>query len=263
MKPFCVDAGEGPPLVLLHGWTMDSRIFEDQINRLSPSFRCLVPDLPGHGRSALIEPTLDSAAMALQQVLDRVPDQKATLVGWSMGAMVAWRYIELFGQSRLAALATVDMSPKLANGPRWRYGLKRSTRRAGLQPQPLAWSDRAEAIARGMFCTGGDATPRLKEAAKKMVMSQDQRAMRVMWASMMKADERSVIGKITLPWLICYGTHSRVYPSALRTWLLGRAPQARALGFDQSGHSPHLEEPLVFAQAITRFAEESALQSPD
>ena len=44
-----LDEGQGPALVLLHGWGMSSGIFIDIIDALAKDFRLLIPDLRGHG----------------------------------------------------------------------------------------------------------------------------------------------------------------------------------------------------------------------
>ena len=43
--------GDGPDLVLLHGWGMHGGVWDELVPRLAARFRVHVPDLPGHGRS--------------------------------------------------------------------------------------------------------------------------------------------------------------------------------------------------------------------
>ena len=117
------------------------------------------------------------------------------------------------------------------------------------------WEKRASAIARGMFSGAASDNDKSVDAALELVLSQNPGMMQAMWASMMKTDERATIPQLRIPWLICYGMHSQIYPRQVRKWMLERAPQARALGFSASGHSPHLEEPATFAQALVRFAD--------
>lgn len=235
---------------------MDGSVFAGQMDRLAPQFRCIAPDMPGHGQSRHLPPNIPRSAEALNKIIQDLKLDDVILVGWSMGALVAWRYLARYGQDKVAGLVTVDMSPKIANGPEWSYGLLRETRRDAADPSHKEdWNKRANAIVSGMFSDASSEDGKPIEQARSLILSQNSGMMRAMWASMMKSDERPLISNLRLPWLICYGMHSQIYPRDLRKWMLERAPQARALGFSESGHSPHLEEPATFAQALVRFAD--------
>jgi pimeloyl-[acyl-carrier protein] methyl ester esterase len=235
---------------------MDGSVFSGQMERLSPQFRCIAPDLPAHGQSRNLPPNIPRSAEALNKLILDLKLEDVILVGWSMGALIAWRYLSRFGQDKVSGLVTVDMSPKISNGPEWSYGLLRETRREAADPTyKTDWEKRASAIARGMFSGAASDNDKSVDAALELVLSQNPGMMQAMWASMMKTDERATIPQLRIPWLICYGMHSQIYPRQVRKWMLQRAPQARALGFSASGHSPHLEEPATFAQALVRFAD--------
>ena len=78
--------GEGPDLVLLHGWAMHSGIWADWSQRLSRYLRIHLVDLPGHGDSPYLgQLSLDEWAAAVREV---VPE-KAWWLGWSLGGLVA------------------------------------------------------------------------------------------------------------------------------------------------------------------------------
>ena len=63
--------GQGPALVLLHGWAMHSGIFAPLVDRLAPHFTLHCVDLPGHGRSAGagLPLTLENAAAQVSAVV--------------------------------------------------------------------------------------------------------------------------------------------------------------------------------------------------
>src|SRR3546814_4571782 len=80
--PCIEETGEGPPLVLLHGWAMHGGVFALLVERLRERYRLYVVDLPGHGRSR------DSAVpLALEACVEaiaaRVP--RAPWCGWALG----------------------------------------------------------------------------------------------------------------------------------------------------------------------------------
>ena len=80
--------GSGPPVVLIHGFSLDRRMWTDQVDALESEFQVIRYDLRGHGRSAPpAEPY--SAYDDLAAVLDALGLTRATLVGLSAGAQVA------------------------------------------------------------------------------------------------------------------------------------------------------------------------------
>jgi pimeloyl-[acyl-carrier protein] methyl ester esterase len=107
--------GEGPDLVLLHGWAMHSGIWSDWAQQLSRWFRVYLVDLPGHGDSPCCQRGggLDDWAGA---VLEVVPDG-AWWLGWSLGGLVALAAARHPGSMRgLALLAT---SPRFVTAADW------------------------------------------------------------------------------------------------------------------------------------------------
>lgn len=258
MEGFVHSVGRGPPLVFLHGWTMDGGLFDGQLARLSDRFQCLAPDLPGHASARHMHADLDTAADHVQAIIDGGGLDGVVLIGWSMGAAAAWRMIARHGTGRLAGLVTVDMSPKLVNEDDWSLGLKGQTPAAvaaNIARFRADWSGSAGAIAAGMFATRrGPQDFGFRQATAK-IAANDPDAMNAMWASLTAMDERATIPQIDVPYIIAHGARSRVYPAAAADWLVGHAPNARKLTFASSGHSPHLEEPDAFAEMVAGFAE--------
>src|SRR4029077_12009917 len=78
--------GQGPDVVLLHGWAMHAGIFAPLTQRLSQRFRVHLVDLPGHGYSRNDLDALDPVRCAVALAV-RLP--RAVWVGWSLGGLVA------------------------------------------------------------------------------------------------------------------------------------------------------------------------------
>ena len=116
--------GRGAPLVLLHGWAVNRRVFEDLAARLSPRFEVHSVDLPGHGDSAGIGCDPDPGAIAAR-VFDAVPDG-AVWVGWSLGGMIALAGA-LAAPERIRALVMVASSPRFSRTDGWRHAMEAET----------------------------------------------------------------------------------------------------------------------------------------
>lgn len=96
------------PIILIHGFGEDSRIWKHQIAYLENDFRLFVPDLPGTGQSAIGtgELSMESMAEALKQMLDEEKIDQCIMLGHSMGGYVTLAFAELYPE-RLAAFGLI------------------------------------------------------------------------------------------------------------------------------------------------------------
>ena len=111
--------GNGPPLVLLHGWAMHGGIFAPLVDALRDTRTLHIVDLPGHGhnRDCGVPLTLSNCADA---VLDAVPE--APWCGWSLGGLIALHAASRFPQ-RIPALAMLCATPKFVVADDWPQGM--------------------------------------------------------------------------------------------------------------------------------------------
>jgi non-heme chloroperoxidase len=112
------DHGSGPPIVLLHGWPVDSRSWEPQLHPLlAAGYRVITYDRRGFGRSS--RPTegydFDTLAADLDTLLTDLDLHDATLVGFSLGTGELARYVGLHGTERLKSLVFIEsLAPSFA-----------------------------------------------------------------------------------------------------------------------------------------------------
>ena len=108
--------GDGPSLVLLHGWAFNSDIFQSLIDKYKANYRITVIDLPGHGRSRDIDGNIESWCNELTKI---IPEQ-SILLGWSLGGLLS-TYIA--SQIEISKLILVAATPCLINNENWNYGI--------------------------------------------------------------------------------------------------------------------------------------------
>ena len=102
---FHKDWGSGRPVVFLHGWALNSDMWQYQMIHLAnQGFRCIAYDRRGHGRSS--DPgrgyDYDTLAGDLASVMERLDLRDAVLVGHSMGAGEVVRYLTRYGTKRVS-----------------------------------------------------------------------------------------------------------------------------------------------------------------
>ena len=104
------DMGDGPTLLFIHGWTMNTDFWERQVADLArQGHRCVAYDQRGCGRSspAMRGYDLDGLADDLAAVIDALGLDRVTLVAHSMGAVEVARYLSRHGAARIAGTILV------------------------------------------------------------------------------------------------------------------------------------------------------------
>lgn len=111
--------GAGPPVLLLHGYPQNHRIWRRCLPMLAEHHTCIMPDLRGYGDSSKPDPGPDAAAYAkramaadMAAVLDRLGIGACAVVGHDRGARVAHR-LALDHPERVTRLAVIDILPTI------------------------------------------------------------------------------------------------------------------------------------------------------
>lgn len=119
------DTGKGMPLMLVHGFPADGTLWHHVITALGTTYRLLVPDLPGSGRSPAINPlSIEQMAEALHDILDQQQVEQCVLVGHSMGGYAALAFAEKY-PDRLKGLGLFHSSAQ-ADSEEKKKGRERS-----------------------------------------------------------------------------------------------------------------------------------------
>lgn len=97
--------GEGTPVVLLHGFAEDSNIWNEQVLFLQKHCRLIIPDIPGSGRSGMLEKnniTIEDYAACINALLDNECIDRCILIGHSMGGYITLAFAEMYAEKLLA-----------------------------------------------------------------------------------------------------------------------------------------------------------------
>ena len=118
------DAGEGQPVVFVHGVWMSGRFFEHQLAYFGERYRAVALDLRGHGRSEHVHEGHTVAQYARD--LRAVPrDARARRSGGRRlvdGRLVIWDYVRQFGTEGLRGVVIVDQTTSDYKWPDWPHG---------------------------------------------------------------------------------------------------------------------------------------------
>lgn len=262
-------SGEGPPLVLLHGWTSTHRDWNPFIDAFAQHFRVYRWDARGHGSHPLKSagaPTAERMARDLQNLLDHYQLDQAVAVGHSMGALTLWQYLRDFGERRLSRLVFIDQSPRLLTGEGWQggiYGDFGPERSAAFMAELR--QDFAEAVLR-LVAFGHN--PRARDlyrenakgiqTARERLRALDPQPLIDCWASLTAADYRDVLAGIGIPALLVYGGASNFYSAGTAQYVRDSIPNAVLHTYPGVDHAPHLWERERFVRDVLDFVAEGS-----
>jgi len=118
--------GQGPELVLVHGWAMNSGIWGGVVDALAADYRVNLVDLPGHGVNAHVALSHDLDAVA-ELILSGLPP--AVWIGWSLGGLVA---LAAASQQpyQVKKMVLVGATPSFSRQADWEWGVDTSVQQA-------------------------------------------------------------------------------------------------------------------------------------
>lgn len=257
-------------MVLVHGWGVSGAAFDAQIEALSAHYRLIIPDLPSHGASPAFPAngSFPLLADSLAALIDRLGLERPLLVGWSLGAMVCWDLALRFSNAGegglpripVRGLVSVDAMPRVLAGDDWRYGLGEtwmSEFNISLEAMRADWPAFCASFVPGIFAEVNEG--RLAETIERMrdvaERNDAEGAIRI-WQQILAQDYREKLGELRLPAMVIHGARSRLWEEGAAGWMAEHLPHWQFQVFEHSGHSPQIEEPGRFNQAILEFAAE-------
>jgi pimeloyl-ACP methyl ester esterase len=254
-------AGQGPPVVLLHGWSSSSRAFASVFEHLARRHRVLAPDLRGHGRSAAPAAGYAMAdhAADVTALLEREDVNGGALVGWSMGAQVALEALPS-SRRRIAALVLVSGTPRFTICGDWPHGLREARVRALARQLAQRPERTLRAFFEGMFVSGEVDAACALEIQRSAVASAPPPSLAAARAGLdafIVADQRARVDEVAVPALLVHGERDPVCLPGAARWMADRIPGARLALLPGLGHAPQLSRPELVSDLILGFLAEA------
>jgi 3-oxoadipate enol-lactonase len=244
----CSVTGEGPPLLFVHGFPLSGAMWQAAVARLGPAWRCIVPDLRGHGQSdATPAVTISDLADDLAAVLDQAGEPRpVVLCGLSLGGIIAFEFFRRF-RPRLAALVLCN------------------TRAQAEPPEGVA---RRAALAETALATGTAAA--IAPLQDALFSPHTAAATRAEWAALMartpplgvaataralagRPDSTPTLARIDCPTLVVAGSDDALTPPTLLRDLQAQIRGAAYAEIPRAGHLPPVEQPDAFVAALRAF----------
>jgi len=253
-------AGDGVPLLFLHGWGMSGMAWRFQ-SPLASRYRLIVPDLPGYGDSPLHSPdlwTTTSLAGLLATILDGLVDEPPVIVGWSLGSLVAIRFLLQYPEKSRGVVLVGGTARFLATDgydaglpPREIRGLALRLRRN--------YGDTLGGFFSRMFCEGELDRDQYQKIVREIILPGRQPSLDVALRGLdllATEDLRGELPRIDHPCLILHGLGDTITPPSSARYLADHLPHATLQYLPGIGHAPFLSRPEEFNALVSSFIDE-------
>ncbi len=246
------------PIVMLHGWGMNLRVFDPLRERLATRATRAI-DLPGHGRSPWSEEAGDFDAQCRTVALQLPP--RCLLLGWSLGAKLALS-LAAREPARIAGLILLSATPKFVQSEDWPQGMAPDAMRAFRRVLEQDWRQTLDDFI-WLQVRGSQQADAVASHLQAILSQHGEPRREALLAGMRlleTIDLRAQVRDVHQPALLIAGRNDRVTPPAAAQWLADTLPRATSRLLARAGHAPQLSHTAEVAAAIEDFLAAHAAQ---
>jgi pimeloyl-ACP methyl ester carboxylesterase len=232
--------GSGPPLLLSHGYSSTSAMWQGQIEALSRHHKLVLWDMRGHGRSDYPdEPAAYSEALTVADIaalLDEVGANSAIVGGLSLGGYMSLAFYRAH-PDRVRALLIIDTGP----------GFKKDDARD-------AWNNRAHETG-ARFEREGLSVLKAASRERSSVSHRDALGLARAARGMLTQRDARVIESlpaIRVPSLVVVGADDTPFLAA-SDYMAAKIPGAKKVVIPAAGHAVNIDQPQAFIDAVLPF----------
>lgn len=245
-------AGQGQPLVLIHGYPLSSGLFRDQLSGLSDRFQVIAPDLRGFGQSTTPndQGSIELYADDVLALMDQLGIGQAIIGGHSMGGIIT---LQMYRQAPERFLGMVLIDTVAAAAPvqeqfLWR-GYARQAEVNGVATFPPLLLDEL------LSGTTRQNNPRLVNHMSGIIKEASQDAAIAGGNALAtRPDYTSMLSQITVPTFILFGVEDTVTPIPFAGVFKQSIPNSTLLLIQDASHAANIEKSQQANQALEQWA---------
>ena len=244
-----------PPVLLMHSLATHGAMWSAQIPFWARSFRLLVPDLPGHGSTPADRSLhrFDDYATSMLRLLDSMGIEKTTLVGLSLGGMIAMA-LALRRPDRVSSIVLAHTFARVAAPtiPVWQQ------RRQEVESQGME-SQVAPTLERWFTPEFRASAPLTVEWIAAMIRATQPAGFDAVAESIQHLDYLEQLAAIQHPTLVVAGSEDQGATPQIAQEMCSRLPKGRLLILPDAGHLGCVDQPVAFTERVGEFLKETSL----
>ncbi|WAW14241.1 alpha/beta fold hydrolase [Peptostreptococcus equinus] len=248
------------PIIFLHAWGSSHHDFDYCFKNMQ-GYRKIIYDHRGFGLSDKPNENMSLRHLAedLKELIEFLKLDNLTIVGYSMGGSVLYKYIEIYGTYRLNSIVLCDITPKITNDNEWKLGIMNGKFTKDDLLDSLAWQfdDMKEAYLNMYY----DIDPSLKyksEKALKRLIDMDLEgnsyySITSMWFSICYEDFRPILKKIDIPTVLFFASPGSMMTPDTVEYLEEKIENTRTYIFENSTHSFVVNKGRTFSKKLEEY----------
>lgn len=246
------DTGNGPAVVLLHGYPFDRSMWREQIDFLSAhGNRVVAPDLHGFGetKSASEITTMEDMASDVAALMDRLEIDRAVICGLSMGGYVAFEFDHLL-PARVRALVLAGTRAPADNEQEKQARLQQVEQMLSAGMDGIAETTLPKLLAPRTLAE----KPKVVGRVREMILRADPQGAAAAQRGM--AERRNYsddLAGIDVPTLVIVGRDDPIRPVADAEFMHERIRNSRLEIIEDAAHMTNMEQAAVFNRALINF----------
>ena len=254
--------GDGPPVLMLHGFGGFLETWAYNIPSLSRHYRLYAIDLPGHGLSdkPQVDYTTSFATDYAESLVQAFGMEKPSLIGHSMGGAIAISVAlglpgmvdKLILVDSAGLSAQVPLAYRLSSRPLAGEILTRMVTRANLKRSLQSLFCNPEALTEEMLDMAF--TNAQRPGVKKALLSILRHSVNLA-GPRPEAVLTARLPELKMPVLFIHGAQDSLFPLKYVREAFSLPPNSRVEIINHCGHCPHIEKPVEFNEAVTAFLE--------
>jgi len=245
------------PVILIHGTSSSLHTWEAWAKELKKQHRIITMDLPGFGLTGPNQTNDYSNATYTQFILDLMNAmhvERAVLGGNSLGGEIAWE-VAVAAPARVDKLILIDAAGYAFTPQSIPLGFKiaRMPAMSWLMAHCLPHSMMEESV-KNVYGDPEKVTPALVERYEAMTLRAGNRhALSIRMKQLNAGSDAELIKRLQIPTLILWGGKDKLIPPENATWFQRDIAGSKLIMFDDLGHVPQEENPVVTLAAVNIF----------
>ena len=247
-----VGADSHDPILFLHGFPLAGEMWRATAERIhTDGWRCIIPDLRGHGRSdATAEVSIQAFADDLAGLLENIGESRpVVLCGLSMGGVIAFEFYRRHNE-RVRALILCDCraTPETETGKAERLDVAHRVLEHG-----------SPVIANEMITTliAPSQNKPLREYWRDLMSSTNPIGVAAALRALAeRPDSTATLAKIDVPTLLVFGARDVITPPDVGRQMQAAIPNARLELIPNAGHLPPIEQTDPYVEVLRQFLSE-------